>query len=115
MTTRDPQASLNVAISIGQSIGRGITIGRAQVFAACRRIVELASRPICGTARPDVVQVLALAEHVIAQDWAIDKMIVHEEHREPSGDVGGGWVWAVYRDDDAMVTELYRRALRGPA
>lgn len=115
MTTRDPQASLNVAISIGQSIGRGITIGRAQVFAACRRIVELTSRPICGTARPDVAQVIALAEHVIAQDWAIDKIIAREEYSEPSGDVGGGWAWAVYRDDDAMMTELYRRARCGPA
>lgn len=115
MTTRDPQASLNVAISIGQSIGRGITIGRAQVFDAFRRIIDLTSRPVCGAVRPDVAQVLALVEHVIAKDWDIDKIIAREEHREPSGDVGGGWVWAVYRDDDTMMTELHRRAARSPA
>lgn len=110
MTTNNA-ASLYTAIGIGQ----GIAMGRAQVFAACRRIVELTSRPICGTARPDVAQVLALVEHVIAQDWDIDKIIAREEHREPSGAVGGGWVWAVYPDDDAMMTELYRRARRSPA
>lgn len=111
MTTDDPTASLHTAIGIG----RGITIGRAQVLTAFRRVIELTSRPICGTARPDAAQVLALVEHVIAQDWPLDKIIAREEHREADFAAAGGWVWAVYRDDDAMMTELWRRAARGPA
>lgn len=111
MNPDDPAASLHVALGIG----RGITIGRAHALAACRRIVELTSRPICGTPHPDAAQVLALAERVIAQDWPIDQIVAREEHREPDWAAAGGWVWAVYRDDDAMMAELYRRAMRGPA
>lgn len=111
MSSRNPAASIHTAMGVRQ----GIAIGRAEAAAACRRIVELTSRPICGTARPDLAEVLTLVEHVLTQGWDIDKIIAREEHREPSGDVGGGWVWAVYRDDDTMMTELHRRAARSPA
>ena len=111
MTTDDHAASLHTAVGISH----GITIGRGQVLAAFRRIVDLTSQPVCGTARPSVAQVLGLVEHVLAQDWAIDKIIAREEHREPDWATAGGWVWAVYRDDDTMMTELYGRAHRGPA
>lgn len=102
-----------LTLALADGIGRGITIGRAQVLAALRHVVELTARPICGTPRPDFVQLITTVEHIVAQDWPLDKVVIREEYREPNEVTTGGWVWAVYRDDDAMMTELLMRDFRG--
>lgn len=105
---------LAIALALADGIGRGIAIGRAQVLAALCRVVELTAHPACSTPRPDVQQLIATVEHIVTQGWAVDKVVIREEYREPTEVTAGGWVWAVYRDDDAMMTELTRRTLGFP-
>ena len=110
MPTTDPHTALVAA----DSVALGVATGRAQILAALRHIAALTSRPVCGTPRPDVAWMIAAVEHVVSQGWDVDKVISREEYREPTEVTAGCWVWAVYRDDDAMMAELHRRAFSFP-
>ena len=91
-----------------------VATGRAQILAALRHVAALTSRPVCGTPRPDVSRLITTAEHVVSQGWDVEKVVIREEYCEPTEATAGGWVWAIYRDDDAMMTELHRRAFSFP-
>ena len=91
-----------------------VATGRAQILSALRHIAALTSRPVCGTPRPDVSQLITTAEHVVSHGWDVEKVVIREEYREPTDATAGAWVWAIYRDDDAMMTELHRRAFSFP-